>query len=106
MQPERKNMRLEWGCRILLSIQLILTGSGYIKVWQTKYQLMSPLVPQSAVNTIISDVISYSYKPCFLLSASLLVALWLYFLNKKLAVVVMSSISILSFEIWMRFFYY
>ena len=90
----------ELACRILHTVQLIRTIAGYIAIWQTDYQLVSPLIPK----TMVYDITFYWIKPCLFIGLALLISLWLYFFGKKTATIVLSAASILAFEIWMRYF--
>lgn len=97
-QPKTKSK--DWICRTLLTLLLIRTLSGYTAIWQADYQLVSPLIPKS----MVYEIAFYWIKPCLALGLSLLVSLWLYFLEKKTAMIVVSAVSIIAFEIRMRYF--
>jgi hypothetical protein len=99
MTTSKKDKTIEIVSRILITLQLILVIRGYIELLQTKYQLVSPLIPQSVVYEV-----SYPYIITSLIaSGCMLVTLWLYFLKKKIAVIVIAAISLLFAEIWMDF---
>jgi hypothetical protein len=97
MTSSKKEKTIEIVCRILISLQLILVIRGYIVFLQTKYQLVSPLIPQSAIYEV-----SYTYVITSLIaSACMLVTLWLYFLKKKMAAIIIAAVSLLLAEVWM-----
>ena len=99
MTSSNKDKTIEIVSRTLISLQLILVIRGYIAFLQTKYQLASPLIPQSIIYEI-----SYPYIITSLIASGfMLVTLWLYFLKKKIAVIVIAAISLLLAEIWMYF---
>lgn len=99
MTSSKKDKTIEIVSRILISLQLILVIRGYVAFLHTKYQLVSPLIPES----IVYDV-SYAYVITSLIaSGSMLVTLWLYFLKKKIAVIVIAGFSVLFGEVWMYF---
>jgi len=99
MTSSKKEKTIEIACRILISLQLILVIRGYIASLQAKYQLVSPLIPES----ILYEV-SYTYIITSLIaSVCILVTLWLYFLKKKIAVIISAAISLLLAEVWMYF---
>ena len=97
---ETRDKRIEWACRILLTLQLVFVIRGYIVFLQADFQLVSPLIPQS----IIYDI-SRPYVITSLISGGfMLVALWLYFINKKLAAAIVLGISLLLSQVWFYFF--
>jgi len=99
MTSLKKEKTIEIACRILISLQLILVIRGYLAFLQTKYQLVSPLIPQS-----VTYEVSYPYVITSLIaSGCMLVALWLYFLKKKITVIIIAAISLLLAEVWMYF---
>ena len=67
---------IEWVCRILISLQLFTVVRDYITLLQTKYQLVSPLIPQSTIYEI-----AYPYLiPSLISTGFMIITLWLYFL--------------------------
>jgi hypothetical protein len=101
IMPElKKDKRIEWICRIVITLQLILVVRGYIVWLQTKHQLDSPLIPQSLVNEI-----SYPHvMPGLITSGLMLATLWLYFLNKRMATIIIGAISLLLYQLWIQLF--
>lgn len=51
----KKEIRLNWYCRILMIVDMYLVVSGYLGWYQTRNVLMSPLIPRSTIEQIISD---------------------------------------------------
>jgi len=49
MTSSKKEKSIEIACRILISLQLILVIRGYLAFLQAKYQLVSPLIPESTI---------------------------------------------------------
>lgn len=97
---ETRDKRIEWACRILLTLQLVFVIRGYIVFLQADFQLVSPLIPQS----IIYDI-SRPYVITSLISGGfMLVALWLYFINKKLAAAIVLGISLVLSQVWFYLF--
>jgi len=100
MTSMNKEKRIDWICRILITIQLILVITGYISLLQTKYQLESPLIPQSLVYEI-----SYPNLIASLITSGFMImALWLYFLNKRVLTIWVAASSLLLYEIWVVLF--
>ena len=100
MTATKKEKRIDWVCRILITLQLLLVIRGYIAFLQAKYQLVSPLIPQSVIYEI-----SYPYIIASLIASGfMLITLWLYFLNKKNAAICVGGISLLTAEMWVLMF--
>jgi|SRR5688572_3633083 len=100
MTSMNKEKRIDWICRILITIQLILVITGYISLLQTKYQLESPLIPQSLVYEI-----SYPNLIASLITSGFMImTLWLYFLNKRVLTIWVAASSLLLYEIWVVLF--
>jgi hypothetical protein len=94
----KKEKTIEIVCRILISLQLILVIRGYIVFLQTKHQLVSRLFLKASLR------VSYPYViTSLIVSGCLLITLWLYFLKKKIAVIIIATISLLLAEVWMYF---
>ena len=97
MTAINKEKRIDWICRILVTIQLIFVISGYITLLQTKYQLDSPLIPQSLIYEI-----SYPNLTAGLITSGFMIAtLWLYFFNKRVLAIWLAASSLLVYEIWL-----
>jgi hypothetical protein len=71
----------EWLCRILFSVVILLLVSGYLSALQTRYQLISPLIPAETVNTVIAD--SRFYECSIGAGVFLLAGFWFYSFGKK-----------------------
>lgn len=100
MTVTKKEKRIDWVCRILITLQFILVIRGYVALLQTKYQLDSPLIPQSLVYEISYPNLITS----LIASGFMLVTIWLYFLNKRIAAICVGGGSLLSSELWMLLF--
>lgn len=48
--------RIDWGCRILIILDMLVILSGYFSWFRTKQQLNSPLIPRSTVSEIFLDI--------------------------------------------------
>jgi hypothetical protein len=84
----------EWGSRILLTIHLYLSLAGYISFLEIKHQLDTPLIPKSMVNLIAAPHVYTSLT----LGVAFFIALWLYFLRKKLPVIIICVLSIIAYQ--------
>ena len=86
---------LEWPCRILLIINAILVILGYVNFLQTEHQLVSPLIPPAVIMQLARHSIYASLPAAVLLIA----ALCFYFAQKRTAVIIVSSLAIISYFI-------
>jgi len=93
---ETKNggIKLEWICRLLMTIDIGVILSGYFSWFQTKRQLVSPLIPRTTVFEIFSDVSDRDFKISMASALIFLVGLWLYSFKKKIPAVIAFSSTI------------
>jgi hypothetical protein len=87
--------KLEWPCRILLVINCLLSFLGYVAFIQAEHQLVSPIIPSSTVLQIARDSI-YASLPAAVL---LLISLGFYFYQKRMVVIILSSLAIISYYV-------
>lgn len=98
MTETKKDKRIEWVCRILITLQLVLVIRGYIAFLQAQYQFDSPLIPRR-----FAYQIAHPYVLASLISSGfMLISLWLYFINKRIASIITGSISLLLSEFWVH----
>lgn len=53
---EKTERQIEWMCRLLMTIDVPVISAGYLSYFQTKHQLISPLIPKTTVYDIMSDM--------------------------------------------------
>lgn len=87
-------MITEWICRGLITLDLYLVASGYISFFQTKHQLLTPLIPHS----ILYDVADNYMKASLITIPGLIVGLWFYFFRKRIVAIVFLCIAALSYQ--------
>ena len=99
MQTEINNKVIpssfEWACRILITINVLLVLSSIIVYFQTDYQLVSPLIPQS----VLYDIVRPYFIASFITGIILLISIWFYFFNKKLIVVILQGLGIILYYV-------
>lgn len=88
----KQNNTKEWACRILLTLHLFSALTGYITYIQLRHQLISPLIPENTVDIISSP----SFDLSLVLGGTLLISMWLYFLKKRTACIIISAISLIG----------
>lgn len=85
--------KLEKPCKILLLINSFIAVLGYISFIQTNYQLVSTLIPSSMVYQIAKPNIIASLPATILL----IISLGFYFFHKRISVIIISSLAIISY---------
>ncbi len=81
----------------LIILNLLSAGSGYISYFQAKYQLVSPLVP----NTVVLDIID-PYMLLGLISLAIAVISFVLFLYSKYTyVVALCAVNLLFQQIYL-----
>ncbi len=88
----KKDITLNWVCRILFSIDILLLISGYLSFIQARKQLVSPLIPDSIVTTIMTD--SRFYESSIGAGVFLLAGLWYYSFNRMKTAVILFGTAI------------
>ena len=92
----KRENQLDWACRILITLNVLIIVYGYFSFFNAQRQLMTPLIPKSTVYEILilsgNDFMNMS-----LISAGLfLTGIWCYtFKKKKIAIVFLSFVIIL-----------
>jgi len=76
VSTEKRDMQLEWVCRILITVDVIAVCGGYLSYFQTKNQLVSPLIPKSLVYQIMSD--THVFVASLICAIPFLAGLWFY----------------------------
>lgn len=93
-------LKFEWTCRILLTLTLLRAASGYVVFIQTRYQLISPVIPQSMIYEISKPYMFAS----LITSVVFLSALWFYFFRKRITTIVLCIVAIIGYELSIPFF--
>ncbi len=93
----KKDITLDWVCRILFSIDILLLISGSLGYIQARKQLVSPLIPDSVVTSIITD--SRFYESSIGAGVILLAGLWFYSFNRKKTAVILFGTAILVYKL-------
>lgn len=94
----------DWICMALITLQVLRIASGYLAILQTQYVLFSPLIPADTIKQIAYDTMCFYLKPSLFTTVCLLGSLWLYFFNQKKLTIILSAVSLIGFEIWIRYF--
>lgn len=96
----KKEKQIEWACRVLITLEVFVIIAGYIAYFQTKYQLVSPLIPHS----ILYEITDTYMKASLIASAGFLAGLWFYSFKKKTIALILFILSVLSYEIFLLLF--
>jgi hypothetical protein len=94
-----KEKQLEWACRILMTIDVIVIVAGYLSYFQTKQQLISPLIPKSTVYQILSDAGDVIMKISLILAIPFVAGLWFYSFNRKIPAIVLFGLTAFLYKL-------
>lgn len=95
----KREKQIEWACRILMTADVLVLVIGYISYFQTKQQLISPLIPKSAVYQILYDGNDVFMKASLISGSLFLTGLWFYSFKKKILAVVLFSLAIVFYKL-------
>lgn len=93
----RREKQLEWACRILMTADVFVIVSGYLSWFQTKRQLISPLIPTSTTFQIFSDGGDIHFKISMIAALIFLAGLWFYSFKRKITAIILFSAAIALF---------
>ena len=79
----KREKQLEWACRILITVDVLVILSGYLSYLQIKRQLTSPLIPHTTITQIWYDSNDAIVKASIISAIIFLSGLWLYSFKKK-----------------------
>jgi hypothetical protein len=83
---EISNKKLQWNCRVLMTVNLLTTLIGYNAFFQTQRQLNSPLIPRNTIFIIFRESGNDVMIASIVSACVFLAGLWLYTFGKlKLA---------------------
>ncbi|MEI9807890.1 MAG: hypothetical protein WDO16_08475 [Bacteroidota bacterium] len=92
-----REKQLQWVCRILMTINVLLLCSGYISFFQLKYQLDSPLIPKSTIYRIFADTDKMIMNASIFSGIIFIAGFWFYSFNKKVIAAVLFATCIICF---------
>ena len=94
---KKSDRAIEWVCRILFSVVILMLISGYLSALQTRAQLVSQLIPRNTVENIIAD--SRFYESSIGAGLFLLAGFWFYSFGKKKGAIVLLGAAILAHQL-------
>ena len=89
---DKKQKQLKTGAKISLIVLLLSIVGQFISIYQTSYQLVSPLIPQSTIWEISKQFIFTA----FVLTVSCIIGLVLYFFDKYLWVIILVMLTLIA----------
>ena len=90
---ESKNRRkIKIGAKVSLIVILLTIVRQFISIYQTKYQLVSPLIPENTIWEINKQFIFLA----FISTIISIVGLLLYFYEKYLWIIILIAITLIS----------
>ena len=93
-----REKRIDWICRILMTINVFILVAGYISYFQAKCQLVSPLIPKNILYQILEDDEDIIIKAILGSAVLFLAGLWFYSFRKKVLAVILFSLSIIFYK--------
>jgi hypothetical protein len=91
-QQNKENRNIKTAAKIALVVLLLTIVGQFISVYQTKYQLVSPLIPENTIWEINKQFIFTA----FISTIICIVGLFLYFYEKYLWIIILIAITLLS----------
>lgn len=76
--------RIEWGCRVLIILDMLVVLSGYFSWYRAKKQLDSPLIPRSTVSEIFLDIADRYFSNAIGAAVIFTTGLLVYSFGKKI----------------------
>jgi hypothetical protein len=96
--PLKQFPQVRMAARICLIALSVCIGADLLSIWQTYYQLVSPLIPRSIIDSIVGPIVSIT-----ILSSICFVAGWvLFYFRRHVWVIVICGLAI----IWQAFHRY
>ena len=84
--------RLKKGAKVCLVVLSLYIVGQLVTVYQTRYQLVSPLIPEK----IIWDINKQFIFKALVASVMFLIALILYFFERHLLVIILAAITLIT----------
>lgn len=92
---------LNWSCRILIVLGILLVVSGYLSWYQSKSQLISPLIPKETIDQILED--SQVFEASIAAAVFLLGGVLSYTFNKRIAALVLLGMAVIAHQVITRY---
>lgn len=92
MKTDNQRNNLKTGAKIALIVLLLNVVGQLAAVYQTRYQLVSPLIPESTIWEISKQFIFHALVSAF----ASVVGLWLYFFDKYLFVIILVGLILIA----------
>jgi hypothetical protein len=89
---DNKQNQLKKGAKVSLIILLFSIVGQFISIYQTSYQLVSPLIPQNTIWEISKQFVFTA----FILTLSCIVGLIFYFYDKFLWVIILVVLTLIA----------
>jgi hypothetical protein len=95
----KREKQMEWACRILMTVDVLIIVAAYISYFQAKQQLISPLIPKSIIYQILFDGNEVVMKISLILSIPFLAGLWFYSFKRKILAVVLFGLVVILYKV-------
>jgi len=89
---DKRQKQLKTGAKISLIVLLLSVVAQFISIYQTDYQLVSPVIPKNIVWEISKQFISIA----FIMTVSCIIGLLLFFYNKHVWVIILVVLTLIT----------
>ena len=89
---DKKQKRLKTGAKIALTILLLNVAGQLAAIYQTRHQLISPLIPESTIWEINKQFVFHAIVSAI----TSIVGLLLYFFDKYLVVIILVALVLIA----------
>lgn len=100
MTETRKNENaIDWICRGLMTLNIFAICGTYISYFQVNQQLVSPLIPKSALSEIVYDTYNLTARAALICGVLFLTGLWFYSFKRKIVSIILFGLSIIFYKV-------
>jgi len=95
----KKETYMDWICRALMSFDLFAICAGYISYFQAKRQLVSPLIPRSAMFEVAYQTNELYIRASLITAGLFLTGVWFYSFRKKVIAATLFLVAIIVYRV-------
>ena len=100
----KRETKIEWACRVLMTVDVVVIVAGYISYFQAKNVLISPLIPKTTLYQILYDDNNIIMKASLIAGSFFLAGLWFYSFKRKIPAIVLFSLAIIFYKVLLILF--
>ncbi len=99
-EKSKAEKQLEWACRILMTLDVIVILAGYLSFFQAKWQLTSPLIPKDLVYRIMDDGADRIMNASIIAGVIFMTGIWFYSFQKRRIAAGLFGMAVIAFSIF------